>query len=566
MGEAVDNNCFEKNLLALSARNPELCSRLSAAQKIPGRYTFSESRTGRVIALLADTGGPSRALHSTVDPVKEAERLVSSLAGSDSPASENFSVFPGLGAGFLPQAALDSGRASGVLVIDYDIDGITELFSSIDYTAILCDPRVTLLIDPSGELIEKTILESYHPALHGGIRVMPLRARTESDKKFFDAAGNAIQRAIEKVSSDYSVQAHFGKRWFANIIRNLVHARFQDYSVPHVSEAALIAAGPSLDEQLLFLAERKERAGEALFVIAADTALPALLGQGLKPDAVVSIDCQHISYYHFIGQACGDVPLFLDLASPPELSAFSDYPVFFSGGHPLSLYISQKWRPFPVLDTSGGNVTYACLSLAESLGARRISVYGADFSYPGGRVYAKGTYIYRFFEGKQERRFPLEAQRSSFLYRSPFLPPEAEDAGHCYETTALRFYRKSFEQKASAMEAEVAAIPGSGMPLMIHRKASARLTGREKSAPCFNAAGKALMSAAEFLRQYRRDIENCGPHGGPVFTTLMPLAAAVKHRRPELSTPDIIEAAKLHCIEEIDRVLDLKHERSITHK
>ncbi|MCL2763207.1 MAG: DUF115 domain-containing protein [Treponema sp.] len=561
---------FERNLLALSRRNPVLCSRLSAAETTLECYKFLDSLSGELIPAFVDRAGSAHALHSTVDPVKEAGRLVATLKDKNGLSTESFVIFLGLGAGFAPLAALNSGDAAHVLVIDYDINGIAELFCSREYIAFLGDPRFTLLVDPSADLIESAILEIYKPALCGGIRVLPLRARTEQDKQKFGIAGDTIQRTIEKVSQDYSVQAHFGMRWFSNIIRNLESAQQQNRSARPVREAAICAAGPSLDEQIPLLLEQRERSRE-LFVIAADTALPALLHRGLKPDAIVSIDCQHISYYHFMGTGCADIPLFLDIASPPMLSGFSACPFFFSGGHPLAVYLSQQWRPLPLLDTSGGNVTYACLSLAESLSAQRITVYGADFSYPAGKVYARGTYIYPFFAQKQKRLAPLEAHFSSFLYRSPFLSPEADtnvdETALRYETTALRLYRKHFERKMAGMEALVRSAPGLGIPFSNGRESEQVHHFHPSTKRIFSlfAPGKARMSADQFLEQYRQDIAALPVRALPahnldaaekrILTTLLPQAAAIKHRRPELTTPELIEAVKSYCVNEIDKVL-----------
>ena len=558
---------FERNLLALSSQNPALCSRLSAAETTLGRYKFLESQSGEVVPALMDRGGSAHALHSTVDPRREAARLVAALQDKGQSA-EGFVVFLGLGAGFAAEAALNSGSVAHAVVIDYDINGIAELFCSREYIALLSDPRFTLLVDPPPSLIESTILELYRPALCGGIRMLPLRTRTELDKQSFGAASAAIQQAIEKISSDYSVQAHFGMRWFANIIRNLEAAQQQSRSAPPIREAAVCAAGPSLDDQVPLLLERK--LSQKIFVISADTALPALLYRGLKPDAVVSIDCQHISYYHFMGTDCRDIPLFLDIASPPMLPEFSDYPFFFSGGHPLAAYVSQQWRPLPLLDTSGGNVAYACLSLAESLGAQHITVYGADFSYPAGRVYARGAYIYPYFECRQERRFPLEARFSSFLYRSPFLPPEnAQDADRPrYETAALRTYRTSFERKISAMEAPVAAAEGRGVPLSIHRKPPQQ--GARSRIISLFAPGKTMMDCGQFLEEYRHDIaalpvvgrdanaylRNLDTGARRVFATLLPQMAAFRRRRPELPLPALAEAVKRYSVNEIELVLN----------
>jgi hypothetical protein len=564
---------FERNLLALSAHNPALCSQFSAAETTRGRYKFLDSLSGELIPALVDYSGAAHALHSTVDPVREAERLVSTLSKDrNGLPAEGFVVFMGLGAGFAPLAALNSG-VSHVLIIDYDINGVAELLCSRDYIALLGDPRCTLLVDPPPGLIESVILELYQPALCGGIKTLPLRSRTELDKQNFGAAADAIQQTIEKVSADYSVQAHFGMRWFANIIRNLAAAQRQNRSAPPIREAAICAAGPSLDNQIALLSQQKDKAGaQKLFVISADTALPSLLHRGIRPDAVVSIDCQHISYYHFMGMDCADIPLFLDIASPPLLAGFSNHPFFFSGGHPLAAYITQEWRPLPLLDTSGGNVTYACLSLAESLGAQHITVYGADFSYPSGRVYARGTYIYPFFERRQERRCPLEAQLSSFLYRSPFLPAENADGEILppYETAALRLYRANFERKISTMKARVSAAAGRGIPLAIREKSPSLSPDARHRIFTLFAPGKMVMDAADFLEQYRHDIaalpvfagtaagylRNLNADQRRVFITLLPQTAALRHRRPELAAGDLLEAVKSYCVNEIDKIGD----------
>ena len=576
----MDSGFFEKNLLALSKRNSDLSARLFAATS--HKYTFLRSSSGEIIPAIAGLG---RSLHSTVDPKREARRLVS-YAGED--ASAGFWVFLGLGAGFTQEEALKTAGVCRVMVIEYDAGGVAQLFRYRDYTPLLEDPRFTLLVDPDPDLIEKTILEMYRPALYGGIKTLPLRPRIDIDKNFFTEAADAVQRAVEKTSADYSVQAHFGMRWFANIIRNLEAAGGQkgseglfglqtvglrtEGSLP--LHAAICAAGPSLDAQIPLLAEQIEKKGsQKLIVISTDTAFPALLSRGVKPDAVVSIDCQHISYHHFMGADCRNIPLFLDISGPPILAGFSDFPFFFSGGHPLALYISRCWRHIPLLDTSGGNVTYACLSLAENLGARQITVYGADFSYPDGKIYTNGSYIFQLFAGKQNRLTPLEAQVSTLLFRNPFLLPEDAGDSHGnrrYETAILRFYRKAFEKKASGMNAEVSAAQGFGVPLVLHGK-NRNMHFDEKETGFF-AVGGAEKSPTEFLRQYRADIaalplpsaggagtyvENLDTTEGHIAATLLPLAAAIKRRRQELDVSQLIGEVKRYSTGEIDKVLGL---------
>jgi len=513
------------------------------------RYAFCESRSGEIVPSIVLAHGNTRPLHSLIDPKHEAERIVSTI-----PPDTGFVIFLGLGGGFAPQAAL-ANTAAQVVVIDFDKDGIKELLSAKDYTPLLNNEHFSLLTDFTFDEIKNFILANYNPALCGGIKVIPLRTRTEHDSEKFNKAAAVIQEAIDSTAADFSVQAHFGLRWFSNIIRNIKNAAATDQSFREkkINEAAIVAAGPSLDGQITALAEYKSR---QVFIICSDTALPVLLHNGIEPDAVVSIDCQHISYYHFFGCNIRNIPLILDIASPPLLSRFSTLPVFFSGGHPLALYISRYWRSLPLLDTSGGNVTYACLSLAENLNAARITLFGADFSYIRSQTYARGTYVYPYFERKQNRFRTLEVLSSAFLYRSPFLPRENENQTY-HETSSLRFYRQKLEEKAAAMNAQISVFPGFGAPVNLLNKTAINL-GKKSHVPA--AAENQHKSGIEFLEQYRSGIAALPASGlnekeSHIFTTLLPAAAALKHRNLELKTAELIEETKRYCIRQIDKIL-----------
>ena len=550
---------FDRNLLALSARNPDLCSRLSGAETNRNRYKFLESRQGEVIPARVDPSGTAHPLHSIMDPAREARRLID-LVGSDS-----FLILLGLGGGYYPKAALERDDIGMVAVIEYDLDGLAELLCHCNYAALFGDPRFHLFLDISGEELEREILNMYQPVLYGAIRVIPLRARTGIDPGVFAAAGNAIEAAIDKVSADYSVQAHFGTRWLSNIIRNLKPAGEYQEALPPVSRVAITAAGPSLSTQTEQLRQKRNE----FFLIAADTSLPCLLNEGITPDAVISIDCQHISYYHFMDGLPEGILLFLDLASPPLLaSRFKNYR-FFTGGHPLTRYISRVWKALPELDTSGGNVTYAALSLAEELGAREIELYGADFSYPSGISYARGTYIYSFFGKSQNRFAPLEAQSSGFLFRGPLEKITRDNDSWYYETKALKFYRERLEEKISHMAAVLIPVGGMGAPINIRHSGN-----RQRSLRIFSS-GKAAMSAGDFLREYGKEIAGLPEPGKniaeylsllkdrehDVFTTILPAAAAIKRRHPlgRRGIPpgdfrELLEETKTYCLKEIEKL------------
>jgi len=263
----------------------------------------------------------------------------------------------------------------------------------------------------------------------------------------------------------------------------------------------------------------------------------------------------------------GETLLFLDLASPPLLACRSHKPFFFSGGYPLTRYISGTWKPLPELDTSGGNVTYAALSLAEQLGAREIELYGADFSYPNGESYARGAYIYSYFAKQQNRYATLEAQASAFLFRTPLekktLQRNEDDHSWYYETKALKFYRERLEEKSAFMNAVIHPIEGSGAPINLKPGKSGNPGLRIFS------SGKSVLTADDFLLSYRRSIAALPDPGKitanylslltgearSVFATILPAAAAFKRRNSLLNFRDVFEETRKYCLKEIDMII-----------
>jgi uncharacterized Rossmann fold enzyme len=563
-----NENIFEKNLACLSRRNPDLASLIRACDKTTERYRFPESRSGEIVPAWTDDKG-ERPLHSMIDPRREANRFM------DTAGNNGFVILLGLGGPYLCEAALERESCRCLLVIEYDITALAGLLFHLDYSKVLSALRFHLLADPSLEEVENCFAALYKPALHGGFITLPLRSRIVNNNIEFNGAVTAIENTVKKITNDYSVQAHFGMRWFSNIIRNLFRA--EEYTPPlqSIRKAVVCAAGPSLDIAIPMIREQRKTPGSKdFFLIAVDTSYPALVSNGIKPDAVISMDCQHISYYHFMETLPEDTLLFLDISSPPLIASRAKAPRFFYGGHPLCLYLNSVWRKLPVLDTSGGNVTYAAVSLASYLGAESIELYGADFSYPLGLCYAKGSYIHGIFQRQQTRLKSLESLYSAFLYRVPLdkkereSMPKSRDRAWYYETASLRFYREYLETKNPAGLAELLSVESMGAPVSIRCKknqsgnTAKKETGREASSRLSN-------KAADFLTAYREKIiqvllpetvnnypYNLNEEEYAVLNSILPCAAAVRRRIGESDSAlqKTIHELKKYCLKEIDSI------------
>jgi hypothetical protein len=267
-----------------------------------------------------------------------------------------------------------------------------------------------------------------------------------AEKEFFDAAAEEVRQAAEEIRADYGVQAVFGKRWFSNMLLNLpVAGKASMRRIPVAALAHVTAAGPSLEEDLVELSRR----ADGSIIIATDTSLPALRKSGVQPEIVVSLDCQAYSYHHFLGGFPADGSLFFDLASPPSLvrqCAASSF--FYTSAHPFARYVSANWKVFPIVDTTGGNVTHAAVSLAGALGIARVRVHGGDFSYPRAKPYARGTYLYDYFMERENRLAPLESRLTGFVLGSASLTVERVGSATRYSTPVLQDYKKRLQQLA----------------------------------------------------------------------------------------------------------------------
>jgi hypothetical protein len=554
---------FRRNLLALARNDPSLGDRLAEAEPDPSIKAV-ESRTGLLVPV-AIVGDRVQPFHSLIDPDREAARI------EEAQPAGGFIIAFGLGSGILLKRYLASSSTTGILVVEYSATKLRSVLEEIDLSDLFADERFSLSLDPSPARLKELLLSIYVPPLAGDIRSLPLRARVDLDPEPFALASRALSGILGSISDDYSVQAFFGKLWFKNAVRNLFAAERQSAPLPRIRRAVVTAAGPSLESSMPEILEAK---GKGCFVIATDTSLPALVGFGLPPDAVVSIDCQHISYYHFLGGIPAGVPIVLDLASPSMLHRLCDSPRFFSSGHPFCAYVSARWRPFPALDTSGGNVTHAALSLAEALGAESAYLAGADFSYPDGKSYARGTYIYEYFGSRQARLSPTESLFAGFMFRGVETSREDcvdEDGARYsrYLTKPLVAYREHLERFAASSPMDIIPLRGKGVEIRVARPAdSAAKRARERR---IFAAGSAPCPASDFLGRYAEALGALPPPRDPairylttlsgeerdLWTTLLPSASAFQREmRGKIPGPsELLEMTRRWAIGTVEDVL-----------
>jgi hypothetical protein len=149
-------------------------------------------------------------------------------------------------------------------------------------------------------------------------------------------------------------------------------------------DAFIIATGPSLQQHLPRLAEVFQAPDRPLF-ICVDTAYVSLRKHGVRPDLVVSIDprivprhlppddTEGIALVYLPGQDIG----VLTAWQGPRYGGYSSSPVYS---------VIREEIPRGTLHM-GGSVIHPAIDLAAKMGAPRITLFGADFAFPGGKTH-----------------------------------------------------------------------------------------------------------------------------------------------------------------------------------
>lgn len=394
-----------------------------------------QSKNGDAIPLFAD-GKP---MHSKYNP--SAERLP-----VDAAVQEGFFLIGGIGGGY--HIANLVRQLKNYCIIAFEADR-----ESLDFCMALKSVR-ELSRNPSivfcqADDVQELLGQKYIASLYGDFTCLFQRAWQQENEKLCRTMEEGLQETLKAVSADFSVQSHFGKIWMHNILLNLrdfAPAREPLLNPGELAKcAAIIAAGPTLDDSARVLRERQED----FFIIATDTTCGPLYRRGIVPDAIVCVDAQQVSSEHFFplpaAREGSRTPLvFLDLCSSPSCARLLRHrgiqPVFFHSGHPLSQRAAEACGLMQV-ETGSGTVTVAAADIARQLGFTRLRFFGADFSYSAGKPYVKGSYLDARFHSWSCALQTAEQQFAGLMYRTPL----RHVRNGVYTSEVLEGYRKSLE-------------------------------------------------------------------------------------------------------------------------
>tara|TARA_B100000686_G_scaffold341384_1_gene418705 strand:- start:132 stop:1037 length:906 start_codon:yes stop_codon:yes gene_type:complete len=152
--------------------------------------------------------------------------------------------------------------------------------------------------------------------------------------------------------------------------------------------AILVGAGPSLDKNLRYLAQAKERA----IFISSDAALKPLLRHGIEPEFVMALDPQEEIAKFLTGIPNNKLRLVAPtIVHPRILDLWEGDVVFYHKFAPDIPVLVQVQKEIPKVGvlTPGGSVLSVAYDLAFQIGSSPIIFVGQDLSYDKKNTYSR---------------------------------------------------------------------------------------------------------------------------------------------------------------------------------
>ncbi len=385
---------------------------------MPGQEMYRVEKTsGGAYTLLVKTGTGEVPIHSRVDPVREGDLY----AGRFDPDRYDLLIVLGTGLGYhLKGLEPRIGEYERVIFVDR-LAGIETHIARNPVTSFLVkSPKVMFITGKDPVEVGSRLAELVDLDASRGVSVIEHPASLRVFEEYYGEVRRAIEKLIDLKAGNRATRKAFGSLYLRNALRNFglldgigpVGKLFGAFSG---LTAVIAASGPSLDGDAAAIRRNQNR----FFIVAVDSALPALAGRGIVPDIVISIDPQPIVCEHFIGCDTDRALVVCSLTSPPQVLRGQGRYLSLNT-HPFSQLAGEIYgEGVGSVDSRSGTVAGDAVELCARCGFSGIGITGLDFSFADYGIYARGTaYQRRYALHLQNRLATVEGRNCLYILRS----------------------------------------------------------------------------------------------------------------------------------------------------
>jgi hypothetical protein len=375
------------NLAALWATEPKLAEAVESSLEGEG-YVLEPSKSGLPTVRVQAGDGRSAYLHSRYEPVKEAERLIESIAIDK---KTTFYVL-GFGLGYHLELLFEKASDEAIFCIfEPDIRVIRAALESRDMSEMIGSHRLLWFWEPDKSIFFRR-LTPQTALISVGAETVEHAASVQLNDPFYKQVRVWLGEFASFCRTNMNTLLFNSEQTARNIAKNIgwyaaaagINRLAQTY---RGSPAVIVSAGPSLRKNKHLLKNLDENA----VLIAVQTTLQPLLEMGCQPHFVTSLD-----YHEICSRFFEKLPskirteLVAEPKATPRVLEMMTGPVSILGNDFAEALVREMKISKGSL-TSGATVAHLAFYLAEHLGCDPIIFIGQDLGFSDGLCYTPGT-------------------------------------------------------------------------------------------------------------------------------------------------------------------------------
>ena len=373
---------YEKNMIALKKNSLTLWGEMQKQKKIKENLEkeCAKAKDGNDILIIKKAGEVHR-MNSLYAPVREA---ISWAEGVPIGSIEEINILYGLGNGIFVRELLKRMQEGNMLVV---FEPSLEIFQFVmkhyDISDILMNSKFCLLVRGMNEKALSKVLEyEFHKVNCSENRIILLPNYVEIFSEEYDELCKQYKSYQKDALAMQNTILYLSAYSMRNVIHNIKHfIRSKSFEslkrkIPKDVTAIMVAAGPSLKENLQMLKKAKGR----FLIIAVERVLDILMENGIEPDFIATLDpVKPVTPRMKKGDV--HIPAFtLPEASEEFMECHKGYKIICNNG---GLYAGLRVRAglHEGVIVSDGSVATYIFSLLIEMGVKRIVFLGQDLAF-----------------------------------------------------------------------------------------------------------------------------------------------------------------------------------------
>ncbi|MDA3833442.1 MAG: DUF115 domain-containing protein, partial [Spirochaetales bacterium] len=355
--------------------------------------TLQQAGNGSFNLRVTNEEGREVLLHKQTNPEGEADDFLARIPESHT----GFVAMLGMGLGYAPRGILEKRPlVQHLAVFDREPGIFLQALNHMDLSTLLSNKKLILGIGRDIN-VSTTLAPAFRTLQLEGSNVFHHLASFDFDPDVYQNLKEQLFSHLNSLNVGGTTTKVLGRDFFNNRFKHITTIH-HDLLLEHLAgvfadvPAILVAGGPSLDQNIHLLKQAQNKA----LIIAVDTALPALLKNGVTPHFLTSIDPNNLTYEKFadVTPQAHDISLicssWVNPKTPQNFPAKQTFWTFTA--KPMEAWLNRLLggKLF-----TGGASTVAHLNLVATdiLGCDPIIFLGQDLAYPKTASHANGTVL-----------------------------------------------------------------------------------------------------------------------------------------------------------------------------